>query len=119
MIYAFHLNKNSSKCNKHYFNNHFLVQVSNLAITVVDSTTMNVTWSMQTNAMTCANEYRLIVWDQSGTSSDDRTTEEYYVISPIVGCMTYYVQVTPIYNQSVDGLSAQTNREAENIRMYH
>lgn len=64
---------------------------------------MNATWDPPEDLETCVGKYVVQAWDQNNSMKEYETKETYYEFSPVVGCMTYNVQVKPWVNQSMEG----------------
>lgn len=76
--------------------------VRNFKLTLIERI-LNATWDPPEGASTCVGKYVIQAWDQNNAMIEDETNETYYVFSPVVGCMTYNVQVKPWVNQSMEG----------------
>lgn len=83
---------------------------------MVETTVLNITWDPPQDAETCVGKYVLQIWDQNSNSNDYETNQTYYEISPVVGCMTYNVQVKPWVNQSMEGATSLKSLNVGDLR---
>lgn len=98
-----------------YYNCLAFGSVRNYVLTLVEKT-LNATWDPPQNAAACVSKYVIQVWNQNNNAADYETEETYYEFSPVVGCMTYNVQVKPWVNQSMEGSTSLNDLTIGDLR---